>query len=397
MPLKTKSAPKEHLGLTTRQKMKKYRAFYIMFIPLFLCLILFSYLPMFGILYAFTDYTPFKPAQFVGLQNFQKLFSQAGFWKAFFNTLQISITKLVIDTLGSIVLALLLDELHFKWFKKISQTIIYIPHFMSWVVVASIFTMFLSPKNGLINGVITALGGDSIYFLANEKWWRPIFYMIAVWKDIGWGTIIYIAALSGVDMEQHEAAVLDGATRFQRVIYLTLPAISGTIVTVFILNLAKVLNLFDPVWVLQNSIYTRQTALQCSFSARLDTALRPGWQAGITGYYDEKSYCKFGLRGTENGTLAELTVRSPEGKTVVRSAPAACGTLRMEADGLTRRFYLDDTMFAELPRAEFLADEGRGCQKRFTGSMMGLYAVGADFTAKFGELSMENYTPDWAL
>lgn len=254
MPLKTKSAPKEHLGLTTRQKMKKYRAFYIMFIPLFLCLILFSYLPMFGILYAFTDYTPFKPAQFVGLQNFQKLFSQAGFWKAFFNTLQISITKLVIDTLGSIVLALLLDELHFKWFKKISQTIIYIPHFMSWVVVASIFTMFLSPKNGLINGVITALGGDSIYFLANEKWWRPIFYMIAVWKDIGWGTIIYIAALSGVDMEQHEAAVLDGATRFQRVIYLTLPAISGTIVTVFILNLAKVLNLFDPVWVLQNSI-----------------------------------------------------------------------------------------------------------------------------------------------
>ena len=188
MPLKTKSAPKEHLGLTTRQKMKKYRAFYIMFIPLFLCLILFSYLPMFGILYAFTDYTPFKPAQFVGLQNFQKLFSQAGFWKAFFNTLQISITKLVIDTLGSIVLALLLDELHFKWFKKISQT------------------------------------------------------------------IIYIAALSGVDMEQHEAAVLDGATRFQRVIYLTLPAISGTIVTVFILNLAKVLNLFDPVWVLQNSM-----------------------------------------------------------------------------------------------------------------------------------------------
>ena len=141
-------------------------------------------------------------------------------------------------------------------------------------------------------------------------------------------------------------------------------------------------------------IYTRQTALQCSFSARLDTALRPGWQAGITGYYDEKSYCKFGLRGTENGTLAELTVRSPEGKTVVRSAPAACGTLRMEADGLTRRFYLDDTLFAELPRAEFLADEGRGCQKRFTGSMMGLYAVGADFTAKFGEMSIENSTSD---
>ena len=144
-------------------------------------------------------------------------------------------------------------------------------------------------------------------------------------------------------------------------------------------------------------IYTRQTALQCSFSARLDTVLRPGWQAGITGYYDEKSYCKFGLRGTENGTLAELTVRSPEGETVVRTAPAVCGALRMEADGLTRRFYLDDTLFAELPRAEFLADEGRGCQKRFTGSMMGLYAIGADFTAKFGELAIENYMFDWTL
>lgn len=228
MPLKTKSAPKEHLGLTTRQKMKKYRAFYIMFIPLFLCLILFSYLPMFGILYAFTDYTPLTgPVRWTA--ELPKAVLPGRLWKAFFNTLQISITKHVIDTLGSIVLALLLDELHFKWFKKISQTIIYIPHFMSWVVVASIFTMFLSPKNGLINGVITALGGDSIYFLANEKWWRPIFYMIAVWKDIGWGTIIYIAALSGVDMEQHEAAVLDGATRFQRVIYLTLPAISGTL------------------------------------------------------------------------------------------------------------------------------------------------------------------------
>ena len=225
-----------------------------MFIPLFLCLVLFSYLPMFGILYAFTDYTPFKPASFVGLQNFQKLFSQAGFWKAFFNTLQISITKLIIDTVGSIVLALLLDELHFKWFKKISQTSSTSRTLCPGLLWLPSLPCSSRRKNGLINGVITALGGDSIYFLANEKWWRPIFYMIAVWKDIGWGTIIYIAALSGVDMEQHEAAVLDGATRFQRVIYLTLPAISGTIVTVFILNLAKVLNLFDPVWVLQNSM-----------------------------------------------------------------------------------------------------------------------------------------------
>lgn len=252
--LTAKVPPKEHLGLSTQQKMKKYFWFYVMFIPLLICLITFAYLPMFGILYAFTDYSPFRDPTFVGLANFQKLFSQAGFWRAFFNTLQISVTKLIISTLSSICLALLLDEIHNKWFKKVAQTIVYIPHFMSWVVVASIFTMFLSPKNGLINGVIEAFGGEAIYFLAEEKWWRPVFYVISTWKEVGWGTIIYMAALSGVDMEQHEAAIIDGATRMQRVWHITIPAISTTIVTVFILNLAKVLNLFDPVWVLQNSM-----------------------------------------------------------------------------------------------------------------------------------------------
>lgn len=249
-----KKKPKEHLGLTTWQKIKKYRAYYVMIVPLLLCLFFFSYLPMFGIAYAFTDYSPFKEPSFVGLKNFQRLFSQPGFWQAFWNTVQISTLKLIISMTASILLALLLDEIQCKWFKKISQTILYIPHFMSWVVVASIFTMFLSPKNGLINAVIELFGGTPIYFLANEKWWRPIFFIISCWKEVGWGTIIYMAALSNVDMEQHEAAMLDGATRLQRVIHLTLPAISGTIVTVFILNLAKVLNLFDPVWVLQNSM-----------------------------------------------------------------------------------------------------------------------------------------------
>lgn len=252
--LTAKAPPKEHLGLTTQQKIKKYFWFYVMFIPLLICLILFAYLPMFGILYAFTDYSPFHAPSFVGLANFQKLFSQAGFWRAFSNTLQISVTKLLISTFSSITLALLLDEIHNKWFKKAAQTIVYIPHFMSWVVVASIFTMFLSPKNGLINGVIQAFGGDPIYFLATEKWWRPVFYVISTWKEVGWGTIIYMAALSGVDMEQHEAAIIDGATRMQRILHITIPAISTTIVTVFILNLAKVLNLFDPVWVLQNAM-----------------------------------------------------------------------------------------------------------------------------------------------
>ncbi|MCD7862361.1 MAG: ABC transporter permease subunit, partial [Lachnospiraceae bacterium] len=147
-----------------------------------------------------------------------------------------------------------LDELMSVRFKKLFQTVIYIPHFMSWVVVASIFTMILSPKNGFVNAVITFFGGESIYFLASDKWWRPVFYIINVWKEIGWGTIIFNAALAGVDTEMYEAARIDGASRLQKVIYITIPSIAGTILVVFILNLAKVMNLFEPVWVLQNSM-----------------------------------------------------------------------------------------------------------------------------------------------
>lgn len=173
MPLKTKSAPKEHLGLTTRQKMKKYRAFYIMFIPLFLCLILFSYLPS-RLLYAFTDYTPFKPAQFVGLQNFQKLFSQAGFWKAFFNTLQISITKLVIDTLAALCWRCC-------WMSCISNGSKRSPRPSSTSRTLCPGLLWLpslpcsSRRKTAEQRRYHRFGGDSIYFLANEKWWRPSF------------------------------------------------------------------------------------------------------------------------------------------------------------------------------------------------------------------------------
>ena len=232
---------------------RKYGAYYVMLLPLMLCLLVFSYLPMTGIRYAFTNYSPFhQEMDFIGLENFQKLFANAGFWQAFKNTLVISTTRLVIVTLGSIGLALLLDELKGKWFRKIVQTTVYIPHFMSWVVVASIFTMILSPRSGFVNSIIKALGGKSIYFLANKDWWRPCLYLISFWKEVSWGAIIYVSALSGVDMEQHEAATVDGANRLQRVLHVTLPGISGTIMVVFILNLAKILNLFDPVWVLQN-------------------------------------------------------------------------------------------------------------------------------------------------
>lgn len=220
-----------------------------------MCLLIFSYLPMTGILYAFTDYSPFRlEINFVGWTNFKNLFANKGFWQAFRNTLAISTTRLLITTFGSIGLALLLDEIRSLNFRKLAQTVVYIPHFMSWVIVASIFTMILSPKTGFVNSIIGVFGGEKIYFLANKGWWRICLYFISLWKEVGWGAIIYVSALAGVDMEQHEAAIMDGANRIQRVWHITLPAISNTIVVVFILNLAKILNLFEPVWVLQNSM-----------------------------------------------------------------------------------------------------------------------------------------------
>jgi putative aldouronate transport system permease protein len=154
----------------------------------------------------------------------------------------------------SVGLALLTDEIIGKRFKKITQTVLYIPHFLSWIVVASMFTMMLSPQNGIINKVIVMFGGESTYFLVSKEWWVPVFLFVSRWKETGWGTIIFIAALTGVEQEMHEAARIDGATRLQRVWYITLPAIQNTILVVFVLNLAKVLNVFEPVLVLYNAM-----------------------------------------------------------------------------------------------------------------------------------------------
>ncbi|BCJ93962.1 protein LplB [Anaerocolumna cellulosilytica] len=257
MANKRKEKSKDKNTVPLRVRIYHYRWFYFMFLPVFISILIFSYLPMFGIVYSFTEYTPFtKVPKFIGLENFKVLFEGKMFWRAFFNTLQISSVNLILSIVCSVGLALLVDEVSQVHFRKITQTIIYIPHFISWVVVAAIFTMVLSPKNGIVNAGIELFGGEPIYFLTSDKWWRPIFFIINRWKETGWGTIIFIAALAGVDMEQYEAARIDGAGHIQRIIYITLPSIAGTILVVFVLNLAKILNLFDSVWVLQNSMTT---------------------------------------------------------------------------------------------------------------------------------------------
>ena len=250
---------KKELIVTSRDKplktrIYKYRYMYLMYLPVFLVFLVFEYIPMAGILIAFTKYTPFTQIpEWIGLDNFRTLFGSSIFWRSVGNTIVISSVNIVLSITTCVGLALLIDEIKLVWFRKVVQSILYIPHFISWVVVASIFTMILSPQNGLINAVVETFGGEPIYFLADESWWRTCLWVIDRWKGIGWGTIIYIAALTSVDPELHEAATIDGANRVQRIWHITLPAIAPTILVVFIMDLAKILNIFESVWVLQNS------------------------------------------------------------------------------------------------------------------------------------------------
>ncbi len=253
------------------QKIKKDRAFYMMFLPVVVFLLLFNYLPMLGLVNALYKFTPFKK-EFIGLENFIDLFTglrSTSFWRAFTNTLTISITNLVLATVISVVVALLLNELASKHFKKFTQTILYLPHFLSWIVAASVFTIVLSPSNGLINNIRELVGFKSIYFLAEEKWWQPVFYVLNRWKETGWGTIIYLAAISGINPELYEAATIDGANKWQQVRHITIPVLSTTIMIVFILNLGKIMEIFQSVFALQNpNVYAVSEVLQ-TFAYRI--------------------------------------------------------------------------------------------------------------------------------
>jgi len=241
--------------------LRYYRGFYVMFLPVLIFALVFHYLPMLGIRYAFYSYKGIKEPVFIGLTHFQKMMNMPGFWSAFGNTITLSVVKLLLNTIMAVVLSLMLNELRSVTFKKIAQTIVYLPHFMSWVVTASVFSLILSPTSaGLLNAVLIKLGilQEGIYYLGNQSWWSPMYYVINVWKDTGWGTIIFMATLSGINPELYEAASMDGAGRLNKLRYITMPALNNTIITVLILNLAKVMNLFESVFVMQNDAVRQQ-------------------------------------------------------------------------------------------------------------------------------------------
>ena len=243
------------LNQSLSNKIYYYRGFYLMFLPVFVMIMLFNYWPMLGCRYAFTCYIIGNP-YYMGLYHFVTMFTNdVYFWQAFRNTLILSIIKLFLNTGAAVIISLLLNEITNMIFKKTVQTIIYLPHFMSWVVVASVFKMMLAPYDiAPVNSILMNMGliDTPIDFMNSAQYWRGTFYVMNVWKDTGWGTILFLATLSGISPDLYEAAQIDGANRWKRLIYITLPALANTIITVFILNLAKVMNLFESVFVTMN-------------------------------------------------------------------------------------------------------------------------------------------------
>ena len=254
------------LNQSLSSKMFYYRGFYLMFLPVLVMILIFNYWPMLGCRYAFSCYIIGNP-YYIGLYHFATMFTNdIYFWQAFRNTLILSIIKLFLNTGAAVIISLLLNEITNMIFKKTVQTIIYLPHFMSWVVVASVFKMMLAPYDTApVNSILINMGliDVPVDFMNTASYWRGTFYVMNVWKDTGWGTILFLATFSGISPDLYEAAQIDGANRFKRLIYITLPALANTIITVFILNLAKVMNLFESVFVLQSPItYSKSQVLQ---------------------------------------------------------------------------------------------------------------------------------------
>lgn len=226
-------------------KYVKYRYLVLMFLPAVIFFILFSYVPMYGITLAFKDFKVMEGimgSPWIGLENFKLLFGSPSFLKILSNTLIISGWKFVLNFTAPIVLALMINELRGKRFKKTVQTISYLPHFVSWVILTSIFMNFLSPSSGPINILLKELGFEPIYFLADEHWIRPVLILTSVWKSVGWGTIVYLAAIASINSELYEAAYLDGANRFQRVWHITLPGMAPTITILLILGSRSIIS-----------------------------------------------------------------------------------------------------------------------------------------------------------
>lgn len=237
-------------------KLLKYWDLYLMVLPAVILIFLFKYMPMYGVIIAFKDYNVMEGvwrSDWVGLQYFRELFTFDEFPRVVRNTVMISLMKLLIGFPIPIILALLLNELKFVKFKRMVQTITYLPHFISWVIIGGLAIDMLSPSSGIINRIIELLGFEPIFFMSDERIFRWILVGSDVWKEAGWGAIIYLAALLGINDELYQAATVDGANRFRQIWHISLPGLKSTIIIILLLRIGYILDAgFEQVLVMYN-------------------------------------------------------------------------------------------------------------------------------------------------
>ncbi len=236
-----------------RRRIYRDRNLYFMLIPVMLFFVIWHYIPMWGARIAFQDVRYIGKNEWTGLKHFRMLFSSPVFFRVFLNTVAISGMKIVFIFPLPIILAFLLNEVRGSGFRKAMQSVIYIPHFLSWVVIAGIFISLLSSPDGLVNSLMGLFGKEPISFMTSSRHIRWVFVYSEAWRSIGWDSILYIAAINGISQDLYEAATIDGASRIQQAFRITLPALLPTVITVFILNLGFFMNAgFDQVFNMMN-------------------------------------------------------------------------------------------------------------------------------------------------
>ncbi|WP_027628885.1 ABC transporter permease [Ruminiclostridium cellobioparum] len=232
---------------------KKQLPLHLMILPGFILLLIFSYLPMAGIVIAFQKFIPakglFGPQKWIGLDNFKYVLDLPNFGSVIWNTISIAVMKIILGLVIPIIFAILINEVTSNTLKRSVQTLIYLPHFLSWVVLGGILIDILSPSGGIVNGLLNSIGIEPIFFLGDNKWFPATMVLTETWKEFGYGTIIYLAAITGIDPSLYEAARIDGANRWKQTLNITLPGMKMVIVLLMVLSLGNLLNAgFDQIF-----------------------------------------------------------------------------------------------------------------------------------------------------
>lgn len=246
---------KEACWRTLARRFRRQKYIFCMMAVGLIWFLIFKYYPLWYISKAFTNYGTVANPEFIGLENFRKLFTSPYFLRAFGNTLILSFMNLLIGFPIPIILALSLNEIRNRALKKSAQFIIYVPHFLSWVVVGGLFNLMLSPGDGIVNELLMDFGliESPIYFMASNEWFRSVLVGTELWKNAGYNAVVYIAAIAGVDQQLYEAARVDGAGRWKQIWHITLPGIRPTIATVLMLTVARILQIFEQILVMENN------------------------------------------------------------------------------------------------------------------------------------------------